>query len=532
MLNSASVGFTWNNRAHFVYSDSIIAVDLDTLERVDTYALTYEFSGNNAIVIGDTLYYCYYRYSIGTSKFGTMTLVKLDLNTKESTLTNIIMTEARNMQLFYIDDNTIGMQYFSSTIATSYYGWRCGIVDLNTGKYTSFFSTSNSPASGNATNFPPPYFDGETIHFVTTHPSPTYRTYNVNTKGATSTRGTINTTRCSYYDGKYYYTLYGKLDGTLVRSGQLLEVGDITEIEKLTENAYNTISYFFNGVDDFALTYTVGVSRFHINHTNTNQLTVVGADDIETQDVIYPLRDITIGDTGLVSAVSVNKTVYSFEIIARKIGYALAGFSTRKDALKAEFPVGSTTSVDWDGSEPITLYPVYTKQLIPPTPSNTFSVTFYNNKAEANRVDKTGYLTAYAPISGTLKEKTSIINPTITFAMSNVPEVNYAYIPVFNRYYFIENISSVRNGLWEISFKCDVLMSYKDKILEQTALVARNEHDYSMRLRDDKLICGSRPHIYTVPFTKGSSVDIGLIQDSSSVSQNTPFFVLTTFGKG
>lgn len=81
---------------------------------------------------------------------------------------------------------------------------------------------------------------------------------------------------------------------------------------------------------------------------------------------------------------------------------------------------------------------------------------------EKNKLNKTiSNITYY---EGTLKESSSIINPTILINDVNLSGYNYLYIPEFNRYYFITDIISVRNGLWRINAKVDVLMSFRNQI--------------------------------------------------------------------
>lgn len=54
----------------------------------------------------------------------------------------------------------------------------------------------------------------------------------------------------------------------------------------------------------------------------------------------------------------------------------------------------------------------------------------------------------------------------------NPSTYNYCYISEFGRYYFINNITSVRNGLWKIDCSVDVLMSYKTSILNLNVIVS------------------------------------------------------------
>lgn len=112
-------------------------------------------------------------------------------------------------------------------------------------------------------------------------------------------------------------------------------------------------------------------------------------------------------------------------------------------------------------------------------------IVLYRNESENNKVGKS--LVELASVNGTLRERTSILNPTIEINNNNVINANYAYIPEFKRYYFITDIESVRNGLWGVSMKVDVLESYKQQIYENEAILARQENLYNLYLKDDYL---------------------------------------------
>lgn len=73
-------------------------------------------------------------------------------------------------------------------------------------------------------------------------------------------------------------------------------------------------------------------------------------------------------------------------------------------------------------------------------------------------------------LHGNLKNETSIINPTILIE-TNYVNSNYCYIKEFSRYYYINNITSIRNNLWMIDCSVDVLMSNKDEIKYLPCLV-------------------------------------------------------------
>lgn len=120
-------------------------------------------------------------------------------------------------------------------------------------------------------------------------------------------------------------------------------------------------------------------------------------------------------------------------------------------------------------------------------------ITLYQNSAEPNRLDKTKYLKDIGKIFGTFREPTSLTNPTITIQQDGVPTFNYIYIPTFNRYYYVTEITSLRKGLWQIDCTVDVLMSYKDAIRECPARVERNQYIFNDLIPDNRRIveCGS-----------------------------------------
>ena len=112
----------------------------------------------------------------------------------------------------------------------------------------------------------------------------------------------------------------------------------------------------------------------------------------------------------------------------------------------------------------------------------------YKNTAEHNRVDKTQYLTEVGTIDGTFRSEASITNFAITIEYTKFIDFNYIYVPVFNRYYYVTDITVVRAGLYEISLSVDVLMSYKDALLNLKAFISRNEKQYNKYLIDNKRV--------------------------------------------
>lgn len=101
-------------------------------------------------------------------------------------------------------------------------------------------------------------------------------------------------------------------------------------------------------------------------------------------------------------------------------------------------------------------------------------LTLCINSSEKNKINKS--LSEIRTYSGTLKEETSVVNPVILIEIDNPTMYNYAYIPEFRRYYFIDDITSVRKNLWRLSLSVDVLESFKNEILELSAIISDTEN--------------------------------------------------------
>ena len=132
-----------------------------------------------------------------------------------------------------------------------------------------------------------------------------------------------------------------------------------------------------------------------------------------------------------------------------------------------------------------------------------FNITLQVNNSEKERLDKS--ITDIATISGTLREKTSLIDPVIVIEgdLSNYVNCNYMTISAFNRSYFINNITSVSNNFFEISAHVDVLTTYKTQIRTNDAIIARQEKKWNLYLNDGVFKTYQNPYIVTKAFPSG-----------------------------
>lgn len=111
-------------------------------------------------------------------------------------------------------------------------------------------------------------------------------------------------------------------------------------------------------------------------------------------------------------------------------------------------------------------------------------ITLYKNNSPNYFINKV--LAGGVTFSGTLREESSVIDPVLMLEASNLSQYNYLYIPSFERFYYINNIESVRNNLWRLICHVDVLNTYRSEILAHQAIVSKaTQQDVSDLMIDD-----------------------------------------------
>lgn len=127
------------------------------------------------------------------------------------------------------------------------------------------------------------------------------------------------------------------------------------------------------------------------------------------------------------------------------------------------------------------------------------TITVYTNYSEPNVVDK--QLVQGQTLTGTLRDSSSVISPTVRIeADSSILNVNYLWIEEFHRFYFVGDIVSVVNNIWDLYCHVDVLSTYKTQIRKLSAVLARQENIYNLYLEDDRLLTTSRRIYWTKAF--------------------------------
>ena len=83
---------------------------------------------------------------------------------------------------------------------------------------------------------------------------------------------------------------------------------------------------------------------------------------------------------------------------------------------------------------------------------------------------------------------------------------NYLQIldtPFNGRYYFVDNITIMQNGIMRVPCSIDVLMSHKSDIKKETAILARQSNIANLYFNDPDLPIENRSNVSFKQFPKG-----------------------------
>lgn len=127
-----------------------------------------------------------------------------------------------------------------------------------------------------------------------------------------------------------------------------------------------------------------------------------------------------------------------------------------------------------------------------------------------------------------LKNGTSILQPTFLLS-ADISEYNYCH---FNaRYYWINEITSVRNGLWEVQCRVDVLATWKSEIMETSAFVSYASNDINHMVKDNRNVLStsverSESFVNFDMFSSSGSYILATLSGPASEAINNSFSVL------
>lgn len=116
-----------------------------------------------------------------------------------------------------------------------------------------------------------------------------------------------------------------------------------------------------------------------------------------------------------------------------------------------------------------------------------------------------------------LKKETSLDHPTFILTHSGL--FSYNYCKWDNTYYFVDNVVSMCNDIWEVSCVMDVLATYKTEILASTQYVSYSSQAGNAWLADTRI-----PVLKSTIVSKATAAMTGLFNTNG-------FYVLSVVGK-
>jgi hypothetical protein len=143
-------------------------------------------------------------------------------------------------------------------------------------------------------------------------------------------------------------------------------------------------------------------------------------------------------------------------------------------------------------------------------------VIFYYNASDDRVINKT--LIGGQSFVGVPRDEINVMSPIIRFDSPEILRYNYAYIPELQRYYTVDSATAFREGLWDISFSVDVLMSFRGDIMPLSVIVDRQ----SMAENGDEYIDDGSLVADNVMFTRLHQFESGF--------NDYPEYILITAG--
>ena len=164
-----------------------------------------------------------------------------------------------------------------------------------------------------------------------------------------------------------------------------------------------------------------------------------------------------------------------------------------------------------------------------------FDVTLYTFSKRKNSTAKP---TGGTVFTGLMREPCGVIRPSVSFEFAagvNPSAYNYAYIPTFGRYYFINEWTSV-GRLWVCSMEVDALASWKTEIGASRQYILRSASDYDEDIVDTLYPTKVYPDVsseyvsfdgWSYSFASGTYV-FGVISPSAVGVGSSVYYVMTS----
>ena len=136
----------------------------------------------------------------------------------------------------------------------------------------------------------------------------------------------------------------------------------------------------------------------------------------------------------------------------------------------------------------------------------------YYNKSDKRYVNKELEEVTYIKDGQTMNtvsvefiEDSDVVNPTLKMtAFTGGLTANYIYLEDLHRYYYIKDWT-LSKGYIYIKCHVDVLMSFKDEIMNETVILERQTSEFDLYQDDPEYKLTQMVNVRTVPFSGGFS---------------------------
>lgn len=133
------------------------------------------------------------------------------------------------------------------------------------------------------------------------------------------------------------------------------------------------------------------------------------------------------------------------------------------------------------------------------------TVSFYKNNADNRQVDKTSGLTLIKSLNNVhfyRDENKGGPNLELAYDADIFDYANYCYIQELGHYYYMSEPVMSQQRI-TFSLTTDLLMSFKNDILNLKCIIARQSEKYNVYLRDNRYPVTNKQAVVTLPFHTG-----------------------------
>lgn len=157
-------------------------------------------------------------------------------------------------------------------------------------------------------------------------------------------------------------------------------------------------------------------------------------------------------------------------------------------------------------------------------------IVVYKITDDYRKLQKT-FTSSYINYDCELLHPCSIYEPTfILNSRENLFAVNYCYVPRFERYYFVTNITTDNGGRIIFNAKCDVLMSFATQIRALRGVHVVRKNDKPTYTIDTRLPMTPNKTMETIKLKTGA-FDAGVF-NLKTADSNSYNYILTVSGGG